>query len=691
MHALLSGVVCVSLVLLGTGKATAQSSDEEDLLLMYGDKSYVSIATGARVPTARAPAVATVITAEDIKALGANDLNDVLETVPGVHVSRATIMNAPVYVIRGLHSETNPHVLMLLNGVPMNRLFKGNRGDVWGGFPVENIARIEVIRGPGSALYGADAFAGVINIITKSATDIDGTQVGFRAGSFRAGDAWLLHGGQIGPVDVAAYLRVGTTKGPSRTIDADAQTGWDSVFNTGASHAPGPMNNERDSIDMNLDFSYDKWRFWTNYKERSNVGSGVGVAQALDPTGKSYSQNLTSSVGYHDPFFAKNWDLSVQASLTRYREFSDLVLYPAGAFGGAFPDGFIGNPDKWERQARFGISSFYTGFDQHRVRLGAGYTSEEIYKTRETKNFNPDFTPIGTGSLADVTDVSDIAPFMRPQSRNIRYLYVQDEWDFAKDWSLTAGVRHDRYSDFGGTTNPRLALVWDAAYNLTAKLLYGTAFRAPSFTELYVINNPVQRGNPALKPERVRTMEAVVSWQVKPDLNVGASLFEYRMSDILRLVGIDFVNSGRQTGRGLELEATWDVSRELRLTSNLAYQRSIDETASADAGNAPRYEFYLRSDWRLASNWLVNTQLNWVGGRKRVAGDTRPAVADYGTVDLTLRTDPKKGPWELAFSIRNLFDSDAREPSPFTAPFVNIPNDIPLAGRAFFVQAIHRF
>jgi len=674
-----------------SGLAIAQSSDEEDLLLMYGDKSYVSIATGTRVPTARAPAVASVITAEDIKATGATDLDQVLETVPGVHVSRATITNAPVYVIRGIQSETNPHVLLLLNGVPMNRLFKGNRGDVWGGFPLENIARIEVIRGPGSALYGADAFAGVINIVTKRSEDINGTQVGGRVGSFGTGDAWILHGGDAGPFDVSAYLRVGTTEGARRTVDADAQTGWDAAFGTTASLAPGPMSNGRDSIDASIDISFDKWRFWTYYKERSNVGSGVGVAQALDPTGRSRSQNLTSSLAYYDPGFAKNWDLSVQASVTRYREFSDLVLYPAGAFGGAFPDGFIGNPYKWERQARIGISAFYTGLERHRIRVGAGFSDEGIYRARETKNFNPDFTPIGAGTRADVIEVSETAPFMRPQDRRIHYLYVQDEWDFAKDWALTAGLRHDYYSDFGATTNPRIALVWDAAYNLTAKLMYGTAFRAPSFTELYVINNPVQRGNPNLKPEKIETVEGVVSWQVKPDLNIGLSLFEYRMRDILRLSGIDFVNAGKQTGRGFELEATWDATRALRLTGNVAVQRSVDKTANADAGNAPRHHVYLRSDWRFMPDWRLNAQLNWVGGRKRVAGDTRPEIDDYMTVDLNLRTDPKNVPWEFGFSIRNLFDADAREPSPFSTPFVNVPNDIPLAGRAFFVQAVHRF
>ncbi|HVL74832.1 MAG TPA: TonB-dependent receptor [Noviherbaspirillum sp.] len=666
-------------------------SDEDDLLLMYGDKSYVSIATGGRMPTVRAPSVATVITAEDIKAIGATDLDEVLETVPGVHVSRAVITNAPVYVFRGMHHENNPQVLILLNGVPMNRLFKGNRGDVWGGFPVEHIARIEVIRGPGSALYGADAFAGVINIITKNARDIDGTQTGLRAGSFKTGDAWLLHGGQAGPVEIAGYLRLGTTDGAGRLIAADAQTGWDRAFNTDASLAPGRMNDNRNAIDAHLDLRLRNWRWWTALKERRDVGSGVGVAQALDPTGRSYSQNLTTSLGYHERGIVPDWDLDVQASFTRYREFSDLVLYPAGAFEGRFVDGFIGNPYKWERQGRLSASAFYNGFERHRVRVGAGYTAESIYRTREWRNYTPDFMPIGSGSRADVIEVTESAPFLRPQSRNIRYVYLQDEWDFAADWSLTAGVRHDRYSDFGSTTNPRAALVWHAAYNLTAKLLYGSAFRAPSFTELYAINNPVGRGNPGVQPERMRTIEAVLNWQARPDLQLGASVYQYRMSDMLRLVGIDFANAGSQTGRGLEIEATWDLARTLRVSGNAAYQEAFDPMTGANAGNAPRTKLYLRSDWRFMPGWLLNTQLNWVGTREREPGDTRAPLPGYRTVDFTLRTDLRSSPWELALSVRNVFNADVREPSPLTAPFVNLPFDIPLPGRSVFVQAVHRF
>lgn len=160
--------------------AQAAGEEEDPSLLAYGDQSTVSIATGSEQSLRRAPAVATVITAQDIAAMGATDLDEVLESVPGLHVSRNVQGYNPLYVIRGIYSEFNPQTLVLQNGVPMTMLFIGNRGNGWAGLPLENVARIEVIRGPGSALYGADAYSGVINIITKSAADVAGAEFGVR-------------------------------------------------------------------------------------------------------------------------------------------------------------------------------------------------------------------------------------------------------------------------------------------------------------------------------------------------------------------------------------------------------------------------------------------------------------------------------------------------------------------------------
>ena len=155
-------VILTSALLLPLSSALAQRSDEDALALVYGAPSTVRLATGSQQSLRRAPAVATVITAEDIAAMGATDLDQVLEMVPGLHVTRLALMYAPAYIIRGIGggSQSNPQILILQNGIPVTTAYTGDRGLVWGGLSVENIARIEIIRGPGSALYGADAYAG---------------------------------------------------------------------------------------------------------------------------------------------------------------------------------------------------------------------------------------------------------------------------------------------------------------------------------------------------------------------------------------------------------------------------------------------------------------------------------------------------------------------------------------------------
>ncbi|MFZ2853936.1 MAG: TonB-dependent receptor [Rhodocyclaceae bacterium] len=686
-----------SALLLQISAALAQiNEDEEVLALAYGDKATISIATGSRQALRRAPAVASVITAEDIAAMGATDLDEVLETVPGVHVTRAPNGYASAYAIRGIATTYGPQTLMLQNGIPITTLYQSNKGNVWGGFPVEHIARIEVIRGPGSALYGADAFSGVINIITKNAADTPGTEFGARAGSFRTGSAWLQHGGKTGPVEVAAYLRVGSTEGFKETLAADAQT----ARNSAVSLAPGAVNTGYDAVDANLDLGYGKWRARAGYKLRDNMETGAGIASALDPVGREKSERITADLSWADAQFAQDWGLGFTGSYLYYTQQipTDFLLFPAGANvgGGVSANGFIAGPETWERQFRLSGFATYTGFAGHSVRFGLGHDDLNLYKTHETRNFtyaaNGALVPTAGGA---VVDFSESNPFIRPQRRKVDYLLLQDEWHFAKDWALTAGLRRDKFSDFGATTNPRLALVWDASLDLTAKLLMGRAFRAPAFLEVYGISNPVALGNPNLRPEIISTVETAFSWQARRDTQVNLSLFRYEMKDIIRAVtnpvagtGSTYFNIGAQHGYGAELEAVWDATRSLRVTANYSWQRSIDEATNTDAGTAPHHHVYARADWRFTGNWLASTQINRVAERKRAAGDLRPDVADYTTLDLTLRTTNSKNRWNFAGSVRNLFNTDVREPS--LAPGTSIPNDLPMAPRSAYLQAIFR-
>ncbi|GAB2842377.1 hypothetical protein GCM10027277_06930 [Pseudoduganella ginsengisoli] len=675
--------------------ACAQSpSDEEDLTLLYGDAASVTIATGNPQALRRAPAVASVITAAEIANMGVRGMDDLLETVAGIHVARAANSWAPIYVVRGVYSFQGPQVLVLQNGVPITTLFQSNKGNMWGDYPVELISRLEIIRGPGSALYGSDAFSGVINIITKGPVEANGTEFGLHAGSFATRDAWAQHGGKLGPVSFSAYIRAGRTDGFHRVIDADAQTRNDRLLGTRASLAPGPVNTGNEALDANLDASYGQWRGRVNLKQRE-VGTGAGIASALDPVGRARSTRAITNLAWTDPQWTPDWGLSISVNAQSYSQTIPVpyVLLPPGVRfpTGTFTNGMIGAPATWERNIRLAAVADYSGLAGHHWRLGAGHDDLDMYRTRELRNFTyaPNGTPIPAAGL---TEYGDTDPFLRPHRRRIDYIFVQDEWRLAKDWNLTAGVRRDRYSDFGSTVNPRIALVWDATFDLTTKLLYGRAFRAPSYNEAYSITNPVTLGNPGLAPETNGTLEAVASWQPRTDVQLNATLYRYAMDNIIRLVpqtnglaGQRYNNTGRQTGHGAEFEAAWAPERTIRFTGNYAWQRSIDLATQTDAGYAPHHHLYARADWELAGDVLVSPQLTWVAGRRRPAGDTRPPVADYRVIDVAFSTRLGTERWHFSATVRNLFNADVREPS--AAPGLQIPHDLPMAPRALSLQA----
>ncbi len=662
----------------------------------------IETATGIRQPLVRAPTVATVITAEDITAIGATDLDEVLETVPGLHVNHFFQLYSPNYVIRGIGgSSSNQQVLVMINGIPVTSAFEGNRGNVWAGMPVNAIARIEVIRGPGSALHGADAFAGVINIVTKSRADITRPEVGLRGGSNDTWDAWFLYGGEWMGFDAAVTFEFRTTDGHGGVINADAQSAFDNLFGTRATLAPDSVALGRDSVDARLDLSHGDYRFRLGYQGRRNLGTGAGTSQALDPRGEYASDRLNTDLTYRRAPDDANWGWEAKMSLyylTQDVE-EDVFLFPPGAFGGSFAEGMIGNPEVEQYQARAGVTGAYEGWADHRLQIGAGINYLDVHRVSEHKNFRFDPVAAVPVPLAEITDVSDTADVFLPEKdRTNWYLLAQDQWQFDAAWELTAGGRYDHYSDVGDTFNPRVALVWQAREDLIAKLLYGRAFRPPSFAELFNMNNPIVLGNPDLEPETIDTIELGLTYDPSRRLRLGFNVFAYEWDDVIRLLQdpppastSTFRNQGRQTGAGFETELQWQAADSLRVAGNFAYQRATDERLDEDAGLAPEHQLYLRGDWQFLPKWSLVAEMHWVGDQQRAPGDPRADLQDSVTLNATLRRRSKH--WDFAVSAHNLLDEDAKSPSPGPAGGgpVLIPGDLPLAGRRIFAELRYRF
>ncbi len=646
------------------------------------------VATGNPVPLNRAAAIVTVITREDLRRTGARDIEDALSAVPGLYIGRSEPGFAPTYIFRGIYGSLNRQALLMINGFPQKSLPIGNKGNVWGGMPVEAVERIEVIRGPGSALYGADAFAGVINVVTKTSQDINGTQTGFRGGSFNSYDAWLQYGGQMANWDVMASLEAGTTDGHKEIIQSDAQTQFDEQFvaipgYTPISFAPGPIRTGYDNVDLRLDASRDQWRFRFGYQNRNNLQTGDGIAGALDPTGSMYRADIANfDISYSQEVWDN--DLSLVSQFSSYyasqKPVGDNYLFPKGAFAGTFPDGYIGNPGNQEIQFTLQQYAVYSGWSNHRLRLGIGATYGDVFKTTEEKNFEMDLVTPKPEGLVDVSDTDEV--WLPEKDRTLYFLSLQDEWQFDKDWQFVLGARYDHYSDFGDTVNPRLALVWATTDAWTTRLMYGRAFRAPSLSELYTISNPVGLGNPDLDPEVIDTYELAFNYQQGNGRSYGFNIFHYKIKDMILYEsaanGIDQVatNVGERSGKGAEVELSQQLSDQLQLHANYSYQQATNTRLHDDVGFAPNNQSYARLNWDMNSEWHGNIELHWYGRIQRAPLDDRPPVKSASVWNLTLRRTNLWPGAELSFNLRNLLDKDWSNPS-----WTRVEYDYPAPGR----------
>ena len=648
-----------------------------------------TIATASKQTATKAPAVVTLITAEDIKATGATNLVDVLSGVPGLHIRASQFGNRPLIQFRGTKGT---QTLLMIDGNSMVDLV-WNFGIFWKGLPASVIERVEIIRGPGSARFGADASAGVINVITKAAEKIDYSEVGARAGSFNTQSAWMQHGDNWGDFQVAMSANISETDGHNPLIEIDGQTGRDQLFNTNVSQAPGKAQYGYRNTDVRFSIVKENWRLNTAYMSNSQVEIGLTGFGVLDSVTEGSDSRYNIDMFYNNADISENWELDIEL---RYQDLS----YSSGAGfqerppgftddTGTYPNGQINQQRSSERRVVFDASTLYNGFKKHAIRVGAGYTWQDLYSVEHLVNFGTgadgNDLPAG-GPLVDLSGTP--FAFAPENTRQISHLYIQDIWAISNAWELTAGARYDNYSDFGNTVNPRLALVWQSTEKLTTKLLYGQAFRPPSYLELFD-ETSFTKPNPNLEPEQSQTWDLSFNYAAKKNIQLTLNLFSFNHTDIItnsNIVG-QFQNNGDHHIKGLELETRWQASKDVNLYANYTY-RNQDESRFRAIQEADE-EAYFRADWGLLPKWNWNFQASYIGERSRNTSganpDTRAPVKAYVVTDTTLRYAATNS-WEFAVSIRNLFDTDARE---FTGR--GIPNDLPLPERSAYAEIRYKF
>jgi len=516
---------------------------EESQLRRNLDKSKVTTASKQREDVQDAPGLVTVISHREIAAFGGNSLADVLNRVIGIYMAGSYYFPQNLAALRGdLQTHTTSHVLILLDGRPLRESFYGGIDlAVYNTFPLTAIERIEIIRGPGSVLYGTNAFTGVINLITrqerKTAASLSGS-----GGSF--GTYALSGGGSI----MRKALQVQAT---ARYLD---QEGWNFAA-TDARGVSSAMPYGQRNLAIHTRTTYKNWS-WRSFYGRSH----------RDVFGEL---PLWREEGYR--------------RLKTYRAFSDL------GYSRWFTPG-------WQ----VSLNATYNGFSQRSWRDGQPvqfFSNDVLLENTHLVKLAPGVNLVSGGLLNYVTGAgvpeeetgrADYVPAYRELKGS---LYLQADYQAAKWVKLIAGGQVNKVRHAPADLVPRLGGIFTLTPEIGAKVLYGEAYKSAAQSEKYTLIANVLYGNPALKPEKVRTLEGQVYFQ-KPSYEFSAAYFHSRQRNTVQRVpylegAARYANLGSLTTQGVELEGKVLPVQAVTVSGSVAYQSNVNNEGEQNTTTVP--------------------------------------------------------------------------------------------------------
>lgn len=582
----------------GTPLAGQQAGDQESILFLeiptvHGASKFDQIAT-------EAPASVTVITAEEIARHNWRTLAEVLDHVRGFFT---TYDRSYTYLAArgfGRPGDYSTRILLLLDGQRANELvyesgYYGSESVV----DVADIDRVEVIRGPGSSLYGTSAVFGVVSIVTKRGRDLNGSQISAEAGSFGTAGARAAFGRRAGGLELYASARV------------YRQSGQELYYP------------EYDDPGTNLGVA----EFDRDERDHVLIKASRGHFTLLGAFNNRHKQVPTAAwgTGFNDPRF-------------QLRDERGIV---ALAFDRAFPDG-----------RRLTASTGLHSYSYRGSYPGEGYLYRDMARARWAELQAAWVQPLGPGQKIVVGGEyrrglrQDQAGWYEGEAgldfhdgtrTQAWAVFAQDEVRLA-GFILNAGARLDGYESFGTTVSPRLGLVYPWSGG-AAKILYGRAFRAPTAYELYYGSGGEYRTNPDLEPEYLRHVEVVVEQRVSPGLRATLSAYRLENTGLISLTYDPddefymYTNLEMVHGKGLELGLDFE-NRGWQGSLSYALQHSGDG-AGAELSNSPRHLGQLHLSRSLASDRIrVGTSLRAMSSRLNPAGER---VGGHVIGDLTFR------------------------------------------------------
>jgi outer membrane receptor for ferrienterochelin and colicins len=584
-----------------------------------------------------APASVTIITADEIRKQGYRTLAEILRSVRSFHI---TYDRNYAYVATrgfGVVGDYNSRILFLVNGHRVNTTIYEAAG-IGTDFPVDVdlIERVEIVRGPSFILYGNNAVFGVVNVITKSAAYVNGTEVSGEVASFGTYKGRVTYGnvfdnGLSAITSVSRYTSRGqelyykeydapeTNNGVTRHTDSDQYYDIFSSFSFKDFTLEGVLNSRKKRVPTGA--------YETVFNDRGT--------------------HTTDEFGYIDLScnheFSTDFSMLGRLFFNRYRYDGDWIY--ADESGAPYTNREFGYGDTLGGELNFSRKLS----DRHRVTVGAEYITD---------------TRLDQGNF----DVSPPAVYMHVTKTGYKWgVYGQDEFAMTDKLTLLVGLRYDRYSSVDATTNNRTALIYSPLDRTTLKLLYGTGFRVPNQYELYYNDNYSTKQNPNLRTEKVKSYEFVCEQMVGRKGRITVDAYAHDLSNIITQV-IDpndgmlvFSNANEARLRGIEVEYEnkWGAGYEARLS--YAYQEALTHSVPTIPVNFPRDVAKINFTMPLLQQKLFSSfTVQYMHNREtRSAGE----AGSFVLADATIFAKEIFRGVEVSASIYNLFDKKYSDPA----------------------------
>jgi iron complex outermembrane receptor protein len=603
-----------------------------------------------------APSSVTVVNADQIKRFGYRTLADILRSVPGFHVSYDR--NYAFLGARGIDlGDFNSRVLLLVDSHRVNNnLTDGAFIDTAAILDVDLIDRVEIIRGPGSALYGNNAFFGVINVVTRTGKQLQGAEVSGEYGGFDTYKGRATYG-KLFPNGVQLLVS-GTyyqSEGADRLFYEEYNT---PAQNNGV--AEGLDDDTFASFFATLSYADFTLQGAFNRREKGNP-----TAQYLT-TFNDARLRTTDERSYVNLKYAHSFPDVVDVVAQVYYDHNGYEIgYPLGSpvATSFFEEHQTG--EWWGAELQFNKRVW----ERHLITLGAEY--------RDDFQQNQRVADPATGEI--YTDVQ--------QNRQSYGVFLQGDFAVVTNLHFSAGARYDQYGDFDPAFNPRLALIYHPLDGSTIKVLYGTAFRAPNFLEL---SDPRFQD---ISPEEITTYELVYEQEIIKPLRSSVSLYYNRMDDLIVFQSGSFTNLDVDC-RGLELALEGSWLNGIRCRASYAMQHSENRSFKADLSDSPEHLVKASLSVPLMKEKIfAGLEYHYTSGRHTyyttTTGETLPGAnaADFGVFNLTLFSQNLLKNLDCSASIYNLLDCEFDDP----ASRFHIQDTLASDGRSFRFKLTYRF